>query len=180
MAMTNCPECGGSLSDKAAVCPHCGYPMNKQEGSPEKAYVLKHAPNQASGAGIFFRVLAWILWIGGLFLSIASSVGTEAVGRYSSATTFNWVNFISLLLSYALYGGLVWCAGLLFDHVSGIYNVLSTLSLERTEGVKKEAKPFFSGRASGLTGSGTWKCKRCGELNREGKLYCTQCNCFKE
>lgn len=24
MAMTTCSECGGSISDRATVCPHCG------------------------------------------------------------------------------------------------------------------------------------------------------------
>ena len=26
MALFNCPECGGQVSDKAAFCPHCGAP----------------------------------------------------------------------------------------------------------------------------------------------------------
>ena len=25
MALTDCPECGGQMSDKALMCPHCGY-----------------------------------------------------------------------------------------------------------------------------------------------------------
>ena len=31
MALINCEECGNSISDKAKVCPHCGYP-NKGKG----------------------------------------------------------------------------------------------------------------------------------------------------
>jgi uncharacterized membrane protein YvbJ len=27
MALVNCPECGQQVSDKAAFCPHCGYPF---------------------------------------------------------------------------------------------------------------------------------------------------------
>lgn len=27
MALITCPECHGQVSDKAAVCPHCGYPL---------------------------------------------------------------------------------------------------------------------------------------------------------
>jgi hypothetical protein len=27
MALIDCPECGASVSDKAAACPKCGYPM---------------------------------------------------------------------------------------------------------------------------------------------------------
>lgn len=27
MALINCPECGKEVSDKAANCPNCGYPL---------------------------------------------------------------------------------------------------------------------------------------------------------
>ena len=30
MALITCPECGHSVSDKAAACPHCGYPLGEQ------------------------------------------------------------------------------------------------------------------------------------------------------
>ena len=28
MALLKCPECQHDVSDKAAACPHCGYPIN--------------------------------------------------------------------------------------------------------------------------------------------------------
>ncbi len=28
MALTKCPECDGEVSDQAAACPHCGYPIH--------------------------------------------------------------------------------------------------------------------------------------------------------
>lgn len=38
MALISCPECHGSVSDKAVVCPHCGYPLRPtQEGRPGSA-----------------------------------------------------------------------------------------------------------------------------------------------
>lgn len=27
MALLNCPECNGKVSDSASTCPHCGFPM---------------------------------------------------------------------------------------------------------------------------------------------------------
>ena len=27
MSLVKCPECVGNVSDKAAACPHCGYPL---------------------------------------------------------------------------------------------------------------------------------------------------------
>ena len=31
MALINCPECNKEVSDKAEICPHCGYKLPKQE-----------------------------------------------------------------------------------------------------------------------------------------------------
>ncbi len=31
MALINCNECGKKISDKAAACPYCGYPINQLE-----------------------------------------------------------------------------------------------------------------------------------------------------
>ncbi len=33
MALINCPECEARISDKAAACPHCGYPMAAERRS---------------------------------------------------------------------------------------------------------------------------------------------------
>ena len=31
MALIKCPECKKEVSDKAEVCPHCGYPLRKRK-----------------------------------------------------------------------------------------------------------------------------------------------------
>ena len=33
MALTRCPECSGQVSDQAATCPHCGYPLHRAADS---------------------------------------------------------------------------------------------------------------------------------------------------
>jgi hypothetical protein len=33
MALIDCPECEARISDKAAACPHCGYPMAAERRS---------------------------------------------------------------------------------------------------------------------------------------------------
>lgn len=46
MALITCPECNGSISDKAFICPHCGYPVQNttmQPKAPRKA--RKRRPN---------------------------------------------------------------------------------------------------------------------------------------
>lgn len=36
MALITCPECHGQFSDKAAACPHCGYPLPSYQPDPVK------------------------------------------------------------------------------------------------------------------------------------------------
>lgn len=36
MALITCPECHGQVSDKAAACPHCGYPLERAERETEQ------------------------------------------------------------------------------------------------------------------------------------------------
>lgn len=36
MALITCPECGAQVSDKAAACPHCGYPLGSSEREKEQ------------------------------------------------------------------------------------------------------------------------------------------------
>ena len=36
MALITCPECHGQVSDKAAACPHCGYPLERPEGEAKQ------------------------------------------------------------------------------------------------------------------------------------------------
>src|ERR1043165_9464768 len=33
MSMINCPECGNDVSDQAASCPRCGYPLRRATGT---------------------------------------------------------------------------------------------------------------------------------------------------
>jgi len=35
MALIECPECKGQVSDKAEACPHCGAPVQNKQQNPE-------------------------------------------------------------------------------------------------------------------------------------------------
>ena len=102
MALVNCPECNESISQKASVCPHCGYPMKPEEEATQ--YELQKETASDSYGASFMRAMAWIIWIGGLVLAIASSIGSEDYGYYSSRTTFNWGKFFTVGGTYAVYG----------------------------------------------------------------------------
>ena len=41
MALINCPECNKEVSDKAEICPHCGYKLLKQEPMFQGVYCPK-------------------------------------------------------------------------------------------------------------------------------------------
>lgn len=54
MALTTCPECSGTISDKAYICPHCGYPLQQSASTaraPRKA--RKRRPN---GSGTIVKL----------------------------------------------------------------------------------------------------------------------------
>lgn len=41
MALIDCPECEKRISDKAASCPHCGYPLAEERaGRRREAFLL--------------------------------------------------------------------------------------------------------------------------------------------
>ena len=58
MALIKCPECGGTVSDAASTCPHCGYPLKKEEKSAE--------PSQNVGMAIFKCAEKWAMQSGAL------------------------------------------------------------------------------------------------------------------
>lgn len=61
MALTNCSECGRSVSSEATACPHCGHPLKKEKG--------KSAPFVSRPAGCVLQLVA-----GGLLLWAATDL----------------------------------------------------------------------------------------------------------
>ena len=49
MALIQCPECSGQISDKALLCPHCGYPM--RDGSISARQPKKARKRRPNGSG---------------------------------------------------------------------------------------------------------------------------------
>ena len=78
MALMHCPECEGSISNKAHVCPHCGFPIHGETQSMNYEYRLTKQTQCGSVGGTLLRAIAWILWIGGLILAISSSISSES------------------------------------------------------------------------------------------------------
>lgn len=61
MALIQCRECSGQVSDKAASCPHCGAPLSGRPAPNEKK------TQQQAGAVVFVLIVAvvWFLWPSG-------------------------------------------------------------------------------------------------------------------
>ena len=52
MALTICPECGGTVSDKATACVHCGYPLHSGATAQEShAGADTHAQHFCTACG---------------------------------------------------------------------------------------------------------------------------------
>ena len=128
MALIKCPECGLSISDKAAACPNCGYPL---QPAPEPVeYELTRAYPSASKGAEFLRVVAWLVWMGGLIVAIITGIVEKETHYYPyTEKAFDWGIFLTALGTYAVYGGLIWSVSLLFEDVHNIYTSLSTLRL---------------------------------------------------
>jgi hypothetical protein len=51
MALIDCPECGGQVSDRAPTCPHCGVPIAAAAGTTATASaVADTTPDQPAAA----------------------------------------------------------------------------------------------------------------------------------
>ncbi len=70
MALIKCPECGREVSDKAAACPQCGYPLTQPPASPS---------SRGKAGAVIFRVVTVLL-----LAAIAFSSAFPLVQRFSS------------------------------------------------------------------------------------------------
>ena len=66
MAMIKCPECGKEVSDKAAVCPNCAYPI--QALKPDGVCQIKMTALQRGAFGGKQKAFMWangkLVWEG--------------------------------------------------------------------------------------------------------------------
>lgn len=92
--------------------------------------VLATAPG-GSLAADFLRVLAWILWIGGILVAILTAKDAK-IDRWGD-THFSFTVFLETLLEYGLYGGFTMCAVELFENVQTIANALQGFRITKKD-----------------------------------------------
>ena len=54
MALTTCPECSGTVSNKAYICPHCGYPIQNTTIAPKAP--RKSRKRRPNGSGTVVKL----------------------------------------------------------------------------------------------------------------------------
>lgn len=184
MAMIQCPECNKELSDKARVCPHCGYPIQPDaEAKEKKIYKLSLGNvSYTSGFATFLKVMAVILWVGGLILAIVGGK-TISIDRWGDIDSkFSFVQFMSIFLTYLINGIVLWCFAQVVDQVKETHEMVSGIKLDRVEEPKEVRSKMKTndGRltltSGGMTG---WRCKKCGTTNPAHSQYCQECGEYK-
>ena len=183
MAMIQCPECNKELSEKAHFCPHCGYPLQSEaETKQKKIYKLTLGTvSDTSGFATFLKVMAVVLWIGGLILAIigGKTITIDSWGDIDSK--FSFVQFLSIFLTYLINGIVLWCFAQVVDQVKETHEIVSGIKLDRIEEPKEGRSKVKTndGRLT-LTSSGiTWRCKKCGTVNPAHSQYCQECGEYK-
>jgi hypothetical protein len=84
MALMNCPECAKEISDKSAVCIHCGYPIEKTPANAAQSDGFVSASNQDTTHAGQKKSIAKTRWLYPVLgLTVLLMVGT--FGWYSYA-----------------------------------------------------------------------------------------------
>ena len=83
MALTECPECASRVSDRAASCPHCGYPLSLRE---ERAHAFDHRAMMAFPRANVWLALVLVVAFGALvFAGVANGFGLRSVSPVESS-----------------------------------------------------------------------------------------------
>ncbi len=175
MSMIQCPECSGTLSDKACTCPHCGYPVRPVPGR-QRDYILSVGHETIpSSFSYFLRILGILVWIAGLIIAIIA-------GQMSYR--FSFAQFLIAFIPYIIYGFVLCGLGSVCDEVHQIHSIVSGIRLESGDpdapsgsAPSKRSDTYFS--RPKLTQTGKWVCKNCGTENASEALFCKDCGKYK-
>ena len=76
MALIKCPECNRDVSDKAATCPHCGYPLGRIAPGPRPVQVIEQTGRRWKA----LRALGWFLILAGVAVVLREFAADDSRG----------------------------------------------------------------------------------------------------
>lgn len=107
MALIKCKECGKEMSDKAEVCPHCGYSEKKAKEKETLCVSSSRKNKYAAGA---FTLLFW--FVGGQYIYLGSE--RKATWYGSCALALIFISLIApafwILLMVPIIQSILFCA----------------------------------------------------------------------
>lgn len=85
MAILECKECKGKVSDTAAACPHCGAPVSSQESAHVAAQPVTPTP-KATGKKMSGWKIAGIVFAAFIVVSCIAGMASDEIPGESTAT----------------------------------------------------------------------------------------------
>ena len=98
MALTNCQECRNAISDKAEICPHCGYTYVRRKSIPEF-----EESKEAAMLKIIAIIVFVVAFICGILLAMQET--SEYSYYYDKYYTKDYFSVATMLLWW--FGGFV-------------------------------------------------------------------------
>ena len=107
MALISCPECKSKVSDRAASCPKCGYPLQQEQQGKSFADLLVDSRWEARSAGLAAQSLQENFAGDGTFEGILNNPPSDMIirpqqvsGRWHVASpilvlTYNYIDNLS-------------------------------------------------------------------------------------
>ena len=102
MALINCPECGKEISDAAASCPHCGYPIKGP--LPKSAFYSKEEIErfeielkQCQRGAKVFGISGFISLIAMICMLVTNAFGYSLICNVL-AGVFAFISFFALFI----------------------------------------------------------------------------------
>lgn len=154
MAFINCPECNESISEKAKVCVHCGYPLVEEKLVEIPEYALVSQEEPTTTLGTVLKILAGVTGVVGLILAIVmANAGKE----------FSFAIFLIYAICFGIAAFFTYALGNLVNEIHNTHNMLYTLELIKLD--KKSAKTSSAGKT----------CPHCHASNPAGTMFCKNC-----
>lgn len=125
MAMIKCPECGGNVSDKADVCPHCGYYHTER-------YLQDGTIPGVTLGGALFRIFAVTTWVGGFIIAIW--LGNKLGPVFWDSGSFSFLTFLVSCVVFGIQGGVYYAMSELTEMIGSIHDRIGFIRKDR--GVK--------------------------------------------